>query len=428
MKNPLTKLLFIISSFSILTAQPVYAANPDITGSWLGNYSQSGSCGDRTGNAFASVTNFDGNGFTFLVELFDADDQGSDTFIDTNAGFITTDNLEMYFNDGWVIWYETATLRVNNQAIEFNFEGTEGGDNPVCNFTGTLRLSRDTSDTSYQVQNTSGNPLYATSGAIQSIIDSVPSASSLITQNNDSIILDTGNGTKITVTSNSIVSVHPPEVAYTQEHQQATLLRGSIGIVVPETVDSYNLTTPVASISVNHSSDNRKRNTGSTNYTATYNQAGFDGTLTVSVQTGSVTVIDRNGNSTQVTASEEKSINDVVKRSHWVTPVDGGYLYGAQNNVLSWLVYPGATGYAIEINVPIPIFSENNPKTFEYIKQTIYLTKEQLHTYGDLVIWNIHLPAANSEILFEARIFALGSDNNVISDSISSDKVIFIYK
>lgn len=283
-----------------------------------------------------------------------------------------------------------------------------------------------------------GDPWVVTPGVIEpGNTGYIPSAATILTDTLSELTISDNSGNTIEIGPGSLIALQPL-VDFSQQQQQANLYGGSAKISVDALVDAFKVVTltsyivasPSAQFSVSYSytascpvevDSGLARNTGE-------DECIPGGTsLDVSVESGEVEVIDQDGNKTKLSAGGETSINGVVRKSQWVAPVDGGYLYGNRDNILSWLAYPDAEGYALEINIPLPEFAENNPETYEYITQTIILDPSLYQIYENLVIWNQYLPETAVDIIMEARIFPLDQNGQIISDSVSSDKGIFTY-
>jgi|GEM_PF-4316130 len=242
------------------------------------------------------------------------------------------------------------------------------------------------------------------------------------TESSTTIQRDDGSSVKI---EPKTISVFNPTVGNTST---VTLIRGEIVTNIScSKSQNYLVKTKLAKISVlsNACGSTQRANT-SVQFTSNYSQDGLDGTLTISVTSGSVVVTDKNNQVTTVKAGEQKTIKDRVPRTSWVLPIDGGRIYGGKRNMLSWTAYPGAVSYLLEYNLPSPLFSEDNPSSYEFKNQTFEITNFSL--FDDLVLFNIDLGKGLNGRVVEARIYALNSEGKIIGESVSSDRTTVIWK
>jgi len=312
--------------------------------------------------------------------------------------------------------------------------GTQSPDLPT---TGT---SSATGSTPYVVENDIGSALILTPISADTAHASVPDAHAVITGEGDEITLIDSDNTKVTIKPNSIFIQQSQQSDGTQTTKTVSLLKGTVVLEVPKAFREYILMTPVADIVVasyekvtdpqlnpnvfsmsgyviglinevigldkrinpisdilgSGSTPTPTSSTSTTSedasFTTTYSQDGLDGTATVSVDTGSVEVTDREGNTTTLNAGEEKTIQGRVPRTSWVTPIDNDKFYGGEDNMFIWTEFSGAKGYSLEFNVPQPIFSEENTSTPEFKEQYIPLPSSALVINNGLVTFVLPFP------------------------------------
>jgi len=169
---------------------------------------------------------------------------------------------------------------------------------------------------------------------------------------------------------------------------------------------------------------NTQRASDDIEFTISYFREGKDGFLTVSVISGSVVITNRDGFSKTLAAGEETSLQSIIPYSSWVLPIDNDRIYAGQENLFVWTAYPGAAGYILEYNLPTPYFSENNSSKVEFQHQMIILRPDDYSEYDDMVLFNVYIGEIASKIVAEVRIFAIDATGDLISHSISSDKVL----
>jgi|GEM_PF-2890439 len=282
-------------------------------------------------------------------------------------------------------------------------------------------------DTQLTVVEDKGSAIVATPVGIDTTHSSVPTANAIVTGSNDQISLVDEDDSRVTINPNTLVTQHPKQVVDTQEIKTTTLLRGSLELKIPTTGREYILATPIANFVVGATSSTKRAESLSVDFKVDYSQQEFYGNVKITVTTGSVEMIDRKGEKLTLVPGKEHEFSGIVRRSSWVLPIDGDFIYGGKENSLCWLAYPGAAGYILEYNFPSPFFSEENPASPEYINKSIYFYPSQYTIWEDLIILPLEIPDLPGEVV-EARIFPINSEGKVISDSVSSDKGTYTFK
>jgi|GEM_PF-1624391 len=277
------------------------------------------------------------------------------------------------------------------------------------------------------VENISGNPLVASSISADTIQGSVPANNAIVTDGDDQVTVVDEFNNKVNIKPNSLVTQHPVQKIDLQSGKKTTLLRGSIEVTIPTSSNDYLIDTPLGQIIVSGSTSNSRESTTATQFSADYTQSGSIGSININVTSGSVKVVDREGNSKILTAGEELKFNGSINRSNWVLPIDGDFIYGGLENTLSWLAYPNATGYILEYNFPTPNFFEENPSIPEYRNKSIYFSSADYTIWQDLVILPMMIPDLPGSIV-EARIFPIDENGNVLNHSVGCDKGTFTFK
>jgi len=227
---------------------------------------------------------------------------------------------------------------------------------------------------------------------------------------NSSTILQRDDSSILEVKQKAVVTLNPESIS---------LIRGE----VTATVDcNYEVRTALATIT---SCPTTKKGADAAKFTTNYSQSNLgdtstvDDILIVTVETGTVDVVDRSGVTHTVTAGDEKTITDRVPRTQWVLPIDEDKLYGGKDNFLIWTQFPDAASYQMEFNLPSPDFSEQNASVPQFTKQVIPLTG--YIEFEGLALLTLPLPKGADGLVLELRIFALDSAGNIIGESVSSD-------
>ncbi len=276
------------------------------------------------------------------------------------------------------------------------------------------------------LSNKVGNVIYANTlnaqahnanGAIRDI-------SAMVTLEQSETTVEREQGISVNLKANTIAIFQPPN---TQNSDLVSFLGGELNSSFDctlSTSSSQKVVTPIADIDVT-SCTGKKVATQTTNFTSQYSStSGTDSSLTVSVQSGSVSVTDRSTNQvTTLTAGESVVISDSVPRVSWVTPIDNDYIYANKENTFVWTEFSNASGYMIEYNLPTPVFAENNTTKIEYSLQTITLSPADYQIFNNMVVYKIPLGQTPKGTQFEARIFPLDASGNILATSTSSDKI-----
>jgi len=304
----------------------------------------------------------------------------------------------------------------------FEFDVRMFGDGTTCTRISDRRAYKNTSsaltptlETTAEVQAATGQSFSITPIDVQlpTISGSVPDVGAVLTLEDSSTTIQRADGSIIEVKQETVVVLNPS----LQTDNYITLIRGEVAT----TIDcNYGVRTALASIT---SCPTTKKGADAAKFTTNYSQSDLDGTLIVSVETGSVDIIDREGNTFVVSAGEEKTITNRVPRTQWVLPVDEDKLYGGENNFLIWTQFPNAVSYQMEFNLPTPDFSEQNASTPQFTKQVIPLTAGSYVEFEELALLNLPLPKGADGLVLELRIFALDSSGNIIGESVSSDSI-----
>jgi len=251
--------------------------------------------------------------------------------------------------------------------------------------------------------------------------DTIPDIGALLTLADSSIKIQRHDGT-IVASKAKTVTVLSPAV---ESDNSIALVRGEVTSTVDCTnAGDYEVRTIAADIKVFGSCSRSQRASTTSEFTTKYGQSDSNGTVTISVTSGSVEITERNGVTSTLTAGQEKTIAYRVPRTDWALPVDGDKIYGGEDNLFIWKEYPGASSYQIEFNLPTPVFSENNVSRPQYQKQVIPLpVGSYAKIDGDLITFNLPLPKGADGLVLEFRIFALDAAGNIIGESVSSDSV-----
>jgi len=269
----------------------------------------------------------------------------------------------------------------------------------------TYKMSRITEQTA-SVQTTAGTSFSITStdAGLLTTSDTTSDIGALLTLEDSSTTIQRDDGGILEIKQNAIVTLNPESIS---------LIRGE---VITTVACNYEVYTALATIT---SCPTIKKGADSVKFTTSYSQSGLDGTLKVSVETGTVDVVDREGNTHTVTAGNEKTITSRVPRTQWVLPIDEDKLYGGKDNFLIWTQFPDAASYQMEFNLPTPDFAENNVSVPQFTKQVIPLTG--YIEFEGLALLTLPLPKGADGLVLELRIFALDANDNIIGESVSSD-------
>jgi len=263
-------------------------------------------------------------------------------------------------------------------------------------------------ETTSEVQSTTGTSISITPMTADGLVPSgtIPSIGALLTLENSNTSIQRADGSILEVKQKAVITLNSDSI---------NLIRGE----VTATVDcNYEVNTALATIT---SCPTTKKGADSAKFTANYSQDGVDGTLTVSVETGTVDVVDRSGVTHTITAGNEKTITNRVPRTQWVLPIDEDKLYGGKDNFLIWTQFPDAASYQMEFNLPTPDFAENNVSVPQFTKQVVPLPVGSYAEFEGLALLTLPLPKGADGLVLELRIFAVDSDGKIIGESVSSD-------
>jgi len=283
----------------------------------------------------------------------------------------------------------------------------------------TTTSSDVTTGVTTSVQSTTGNTFSITPTTLGTPTTTVPDPTALLTLSDSSTTVKRSDGSTVEVKANTLAQLNP-----TTNINQITLIRGEISLTVDCATHANGYITKTSLATINSCSSTQRAAADEANFTANYSQTGLNGTLTVSVASGTVDMVDRKGNTYTVTAGNEKTITNRVPRTQWVLPIDGDKLYGGESNFLIWTQFPDASSYQMEFNLPNPVFAENNVSTPQFTKQSIPFSAASLTKFEGLIFLPLPLPKGADGLVLELRIFALDAAGNIIGESTSSDSSI----
>jgi len=427
--------MFLIAQSSI-----IFAAIPDISGTYIetkiwekictdGNsYSGDGStskaiiyhtAGSTTFTSECNTTTTDEGGTVTQIDacqgLGSIDDNGN---INGNYTATTEKPLKAYSNERTGTF--SGTYNFTNWILSKTFDGNNieyknGIQYRTCTVTGSKTLTRITNPTSTTlVQTITGTSLSITPTDADVLVTSgaIPDIGALLILENSSATIVQPDGSTMDINQKAVVTLNPESIS---------VVRGE----VTSTVDcNYEVHTALATIT---SCPTTKKGADSAKFSTNYSQSGLgdtstvDDTLTVSVEVGSVDIVDRSGTAFTVTAGNEKTITGRVPRTQWVLPIDADKLYGGENNFLIWTQFPDAASYQMEFNLPNPLFAEQNSSIPQFIKQVVPLPSGSYAEFEGLALLTLPLPKGADGLVLELRIFALGAAGNIIGESVSSD-------
>ncbi|MCU7837442.1 MAG: carboxypeptidase-like regulatory domain-containing protein [gamma proteobacterium symbiont of Taylorina sp.] len=253
----------------------------------------------------------------------------------------------------------------------------------------------------------------------------------MLTDQESAVTIERESKVEIEMQEKTIAVFHPTanseSISEKQNNEPVTLIRGTIASNI--TCSNYEVRTSLATMVTLNScscfrniSRKQRAASGQTKFTTSYEQSGLNASLKVIVNTGTVDIIDKDGNTVTLTAGEEKVINNRVPHTAWVLPIDGDKIYGDKDNLFIWTEYPDAKSYLMEYNFPSPVFAEDNAASTEYPKQSIPLPASTYSKYDGLILFTLPLPKGAHGVLLEVRIFALDAAGNIIGESASSDR------
>ncbi len=269
----------------------------------------------------------------------------------------------------------------------------------------------------------------------------IADATTLITDTDSSATLSERYGSTISMKQKSILNRMPVQTINNREKRRYMLLRGKIDTKVSLQDRDLDILTPNATIRPRlitlptlRSTDNlavagSTTESFDTEFSVQYSQDGLNGTTTISVSSGSVEVTTIDNQSDTIDAGETRAYTQTLPRTSWVQPTDGGVLYEGVDNLFVWMSYPGAQAYIVEYNFPSPEFSDDYTQYPEFEQQVITVTADMYSIVEDLVVLNVPLEDSGLEGLkMESRIYALDEQGQIISDSVSSDRVKIIFQ
>ncbi|MCU7833683.1 MAG: hypothetical protein KZQ83_00405 [gamma proteobacterium symbiont of Taylorina sp.] len=426
MYKPLFIALLLVFSSSV-----VFAEVPDLSGMWSGTeFSVETACDEEEED---TITGFyitqEGINFSHISRDSDPDGEFYESIytgiIDASGVISGTYSYDgrnargnTYNGSGPLSGnYDSFTgeLILNRTTTENSYIFADGSSLPGgCADDGQLNLTRSNTPTKpfilSEVQSTTGTSLSITpvDVAVPTTSGTVPDVTALLTWDDSSTTIKRDDGSIIEVKQKAVVTLNP--------ESSINLIRGEVTVTVG---CNYEVKTALANII---SCPSNQRSSTSAKFTTNYSPTGIDGKLTVRVETGTLEVIERNGKTSTVTAGNEKIIQNIVPRTSWVLPIDNDKIYGGKNNFFIWTEYPNADSYLLEFNIPGSIFSEENPSSAEFQKQTVVLTSDLYIEYDGLLIFTLLLPKGLDGIVLEVRLFALDKQGNIISETVASDR------
>jgi len=275
------------------------------------------------------------------------------------------------------------------------------------------------------VSNVQGTVFEITPTATSAVDNIISDNSTIFTSDNASLEVNLGNNNKLTVEEKTVVTLSPAvSIDSTTNTKKASLVRGSVDYDIQAgSSTEFELNTPIIKAKVLAGSS--KRVTQQTNFTVEYSQSGNTGTSTVKVNSGSVQVTNRNGNTVTLSAGQEQTFSNQVFRTTWVQPADSAFLFGGATNTLAWTNFSGAIGYVIEYTFPSPSFSEENPSSMEFPEKKVLIPAANFQIVEDIVVMEMALPASLNGLVVEARLFPVDGQGNILNSSVASDKGTF---
>jgi len=280
---------------------------------------------------------------------------------------------------------------------------------PSCTFFGVDNaINYYNPSTTTRVQSTTGTSfsITPTDAGVLTTSGTIPDIGALLTLDNSSTTIQRNDGSILEIKQKAIATLNPESISIVRGEVTATL------------ACNYEVRTALATIT---SCPTTKKAADSAKFTTDYSQSGLDGTLNVTVEAGTVDIVDREGNTHTVTAGNEKTITSRVPRAQWVLPIDEDKLYGGKDNFLIWTQFPNAASYMMEFNLPSPVFAENNVSAPQFTKQVVPLPAGSYAEFEGLALLTLPLPKGADGLVLELRIFALDVVGNIIGESVSSD-------
>lgn len=253
------------------------------------------------------------------------------------------------------------------------------------------------------------------------------------------LVIAKDDGTHIALGENTLVSNSPPVEEDNVEIDTTNLVTGTMAAATtPSCNKEYRVNTPLATLVVPKACNKRAANER-VEFHSVYEQVGDTGQLTITVNKGSLEVIERDNTRTAMTAGQVKVIGNIVNRVTWALPVDGDAIYGNKVNLLAWTKHHLASSYLLEYNLPGAVFAENNPLANEYPTFIRVYPKGSVDadgnprpfTYEEAVpgILTMELRLGDGGgVKVEARLFAMDENDNFLGSSVASDKGTYTWK
>jgi len=418
---------FLLVLFLVAQSSIIFAAVPDISGTYSGSSSGGDTCSDGSSTSWQdSISNFNitqkGSSFSATYSGSDGESSWTSNFtgtVDNSGNIIGNYTLQGQENSvpGDAVGTLTGSFDSSNNQLRFSTTGkantynADGSLYETCQEFDNVVLTRtaiqiSTTEPITEIQATTGTSfsITPTDVFILTISGTIPDIGALLTLEDSSTTIKRDDGSTLEIKQKAVVTLNPESI---------TLIRGEITATVN---CNYEVLTPLANIT---SCPTVQRSSTSVKFTTSYSQTGLDGTLKVNVITGTVDVTDRNGTTFTVSAGEEKTITSRVPRTQWVLPIDEDKLYGGKDNFLIWRQFPDAASYQMEFNLPSPVFAEQNVSTPQFTKQVIPLAG--YIEFEGLALLTLPLPKGADGLVLELRIFALDNKGNIIGESTSSD-------
>jgi len=430
---------FLLVIFFIVQSSNIFAAVPDISGTYTGTEAGTDICSDETDSWQELMPDFiiiqTGSFFTVVINATEGNNEYSSMNLSGSvdkSGSLIGDYTSTYNSDNGDYDTGSGTFNgrfntSNNQLLisltgsytEFNANGSY---HDTCRFTGNYVLTRTSEPPAVEPPTAENDPkgqvVILTPVDAEAPTDSgtIPDVTAVITLENSSSTINRADDSIIEIQPKTIVTLNP----VIETTNTNTLVRGEITTTVDCTkTNDYEVRTALADIKVHGSCSTVRRIDSNAKFTTNYSQNGLDATLKVSVISGTVEVNDREGNMFILNAGDEKIIQKRVPRTQWVLPIDEDKLYGGKDNFLIWTQFPDATSYQMEFNLPTPDFAEQNASVPQFTKQVIPLTAYT--EFEGLALLTLPLPKGADGLVLELRIFALDADGNIIGESVSSD-------
>lgn len=164
-----------------------------------------------------------------------------------------------------------------------------------------------------------------------------------------------------------------------------------------------------------------------TEYSVSYAESNGIGTTVVNVTSGTVDVVERNGNTVSVSAGGQRTITAAVNRVLTSLPVNEGRFTQGLSNLFGWSAYPGASAYLLEAVTSPPGFSQSNPSAAQPGTVQMIIPLSQLTVNNGSVEWSLNVPdgtvPAGTRVAW--RVFPLGASNQLLPGTAASDSMVF---